>query len=127
MGGFWHMLSSPRDRIRLVPIQRWMAMLFLVVLRQARRVLNCGRGALLLERLFRSAQARSSIAHPHGAALPEGADTVVLQEDVRDRGRPALGCRPAQSWGQCARGWRRHEARREIFQQVISSGQKILA
>ena len=51
-GRVWHMLSSPRDRIRLVAIQRWMAMLFLVVLRQARRVLNCDRGALLLARPF---------------------------------------------------------------------------
>jgi molybdopterin molybdotransferase len=62
-------------------------MLFLVVFKRARRVLNCGRGALLLERLSQvnSCPVKHCASSP-GAALPEGADTVVLQEDVQIEG-----------------------------------------
>ena len=81
---FWHIRSSPGDRIRPVPTQRWMAMPSLAVCRRVRRVCNCGTGALLLERPLKGGSCPGqALRILTGAALPDGADTVVLQEDVR--------------------------------------------
>ena len=50
-----------------------------------------------------------------GAALPDGADTVVLQEDVRiNEGRLQV-TGPLRAGVQCPRGWRRYAAGRRNF------------